>query len=64
MRVGYDITAIDERPSGVGTYAQTLLGALAATGAGHAFVPLSNRPGAATRSFPSRMLWMQCVLPG
>jgi glycosyltransferase involved in cell wall biosynthesis len=64
MRVGYDITAIDERQSGVGTYAQTLLGALGETGAGHAFVPLSNRPGSATRSFPSRMLWMQCVLPG
>lgn len=75
MRVAYDITPIDEQPSGVGNYALHLLRHLLEDETGHEYLPLSNRttplsrlPHAraarsVTRPFPSRMLWMQCVLP-
>ncbi|MBC8076494.1 MAG: glycosyltransferase family 4 protein, partial [Chloroflexales bacterium] len=75
MRVAYDITSIDGQPSGVGNYTLHLLTHLLAANSGHEYMPLSNRPtcptplsayaaAPASRAFPSRMLWMQCVLPG
>jgi glycosyltransferase involved in cell wall biosynthesis len=63
MRIGYDTTSIDAQPSGVGTFTRLLFDALRLAGRMHQFVALSNRPGAATQSFPSRMAWMQCMLP-
>ncbi|NJM09083.1 glycosyltransferase family 4 protein [Candidatus Gracilibacteria bacterium] len=75
MRVAFDITAIDERPSGVGNYALELFVHLLAARNTHEYLPLSNRgsyparlPVACTDyrlppRVPSRMLWMQCVLP-
>jgi glycosyltransferase involved in cell wall biosynthesis len=75
VRVAYDITPIDRQLSGVGNYALNLLTHLHAIGQGHDYLPLSNRPelpaqlassyghGPLLQPFPSRMLWMQCVLP-
>lgn len=75
MRIGYDITAIGPQPSGVGTYALQLLTSLAEVDQDHEYLLLSNRSHhkeqfAATPAlrdlacrFPSRMLWMQLVLP-
>jgi glycosyltransferase involved in cell wall biosynthesis len=76
MRIGYEITAVGERPSGVGTYALQLLHGMAEVEDGNEYLLLSNRghhrpqvralPGLRdlTRPFPSRMLWMQLLLPG
>lgn len=75
MRIGYDITSLGARPSGVGTYTLQLLLGMAEADAGHEFVLLANRHehGVALaghpslrprpRPFPSRMLWMQALLP-
>lgn len=75
MRIGYDITSLGARPSGVGTYTLQLLLGMAEGEAGHEFVLLANHPdqggqlaGHPTlrprpQPFPSRMLWMQAVLP-
>ncbi|HEY1012150.1 MAG TPA: glycosyltransferase family 1 protein [Herpetosiphonaceae bacterium] len=75
MRIGYDITAINARPSGVGTYAAALLRHLVEVEPGHEYLLLSNReanpallPAAPTvrlaqRRFPTRALWMQLSLP-
>lgn len=75
MRIGYEITSVGPQPSGVGTYALQLLLGMAGLEANHEYVLLSNRPDhqaqlAAVaglrdlaRPFPSRMLWMQLVLP-
>lgn len=75
MRIGYEITAVGTQPSGVGTYALQLLMGMAEVAAGHEYLLLSNRPhhrGSLAalpplhdmaRPFPSRMLWMQLVLP-
>ena len=76
MRIGYEITAVGERPSGIGTYALQLLHGLAEVEQGHEYLLLSNRPHSSpqlralpgtsdlTRPCPSRMLWMQLLLPG
>ncbi|GAB4119284.1 MAG: glycosyltransferase family 1 protein [Roseiflexaceae bacterium] len=62
MRIGYDTTAIEAHPRGIGIYTRELWAALQS--ASHLdLLPLSNRPGAATRSFPKRMVWMQTILP-
>jgi glycosyltransferase involved in cell wall biosynthesis len=74
VRVAFDITAIDEQPSGVGNYTLELLVHLMAAG-DNQYLPLSNR-GSYPARLPtqytshrlpprvrSRMLWMQCVLP-
>ncbi|MBC8162753.1 MAG: glycosyltransferase family 4 protein [Roseiflexaceae bacterium] len=76
LRVAYDITPIDDQPSGVGNYALHLLTHLRTTDAAHEYLPISNRatrsallpadcgPHPLSRPFPSRMLWMQARLPG
>jgi glycosyltransferase involved in cell wall biosynthesis len=76
MRIGYDITSIGAQPSGVGNYTRYLLNHLVEADGGHEYLLLSNqaaRPSqlataAALRDmldpFPSRILWMQCRLPG
>jgi glycosyltransferase involved in cell wall biosynthesis len=76
MRIGVDVTAIGAQPSGVGNYTQYLLNHLVEVDGGHEYLLLSNQPArpsylsstAALRDvldpFPSRMLWMQCRLPG
>src|SRR3712207_1177709 len=75
MRIGYDITAIGDQPSGVGYYTLHLLTHLVEADDSYEYLLLSNRaarpavlpPAAALhevlRPFPSRMLWMQCRLP-
>ncbi len=73
MRIGYDITAINAQPSGVGNYAGYLLQHLVEAEPNHEYVLLSNRspqsgllPQAArlaVQPFPSRALWMQLALP-
>jgi glycosyltransferase involved in cell wall biosynthesis len=75
MRIGYDITPIGQQASGVGTYALHLLTSMAELDEGHEFFMLSNRSGHqgrlpahrelydAWQPFPSRMIWMQCMLP-
>lgn len=76
MRIGYEITAVSEQPSGVGTYALQLLRGMVEEEREHEYLLFSNRPhhrqhiGALSglhdmmRPFPSRMLWMQLLLPG
>lgn len=75
MRIGYDVTPVGERMSGVGTYTLQLLLGMAGAEAGHEFLLLSNRPDHQGRlaalpalrdawaPYPSRMLWMQLALP-
>lgn len=75
MRIGYDVTPVGERMSGVGTYTLQLLLGMAGAEAGHEFLLLSNRPAHQGRlaalpalrdawaPYPSRMLWMQLALP-
>lgn len=75
MRIGYEISSVGAQPSGVGTYALQLLTGMAEVEDQHEYLLLSNRPHhqrqlAAlprmrdmARPFPSRMLWMQLVLP-
>src|SRR5688500_3925652 len=74
MRIGYDVTPVGERMSGVGTYTLQLLLGMARAEPGHEFLLLSNRPDHRSQltapalrdhwaPFPSRMLWMQMALP-
>jgi glycosyltransferase involved in cell wall biosynthesis len=75
MRIGYEITAVSEQPSGVGTYALQLLRGMAGEEGDHEYLLFSNRPHYRQhlgtlpgmrdmlRPYPSRMLWMQLVLP-
>ncbi len=75
MRIGYEITSVGTHPSGVGTYTLQLLLSMAQSEAEHEYLLLANRPyhsaqvGSlhglhdAWRPFPSRMLWMQMLLP-
>ena len=74
LRIGYDVTPLVGDTTGVGTYTGQLLAHMLATGE-HDFALLSNRPVAAQQfggngrvtvladPFPSRLLWMQSVLP-
>jgi glycosyltransferase involved in cell wall biosynthesis len=74
-RIGYDITALIGLRSGVGTYTRQLLDHMLAQGGEYDFLLLANRAEAAldlpaslraralVQSFPSRMVWMQSVLP-
>lgn len=75
MRIGYDVTPLGERMSGVGTYTLQLLLGMAEAEPTHEFLLLSNRTGHhaqlaagpplrdAWAPFPSRALWMQLALP-
>ena len=75
MRIGYDVTPVSARSSGVGTYARHLLIHMAELDEDHEFYLFSNRAAHQSqlpahhafhdlgRAFPNRMLWMQCVLP-
>ncbi|GAB4424514.1 MAG: glycosyltransferase family 1 protein [Chloroflexi bacterium OHK40] len=75
MRIGYEITAVGERPSGIGTYTLELLQGLAAAEEAHEYLLLANRSHHRDhlgqlprvrdlwRPFPNRMLWMQLLLP-
>jgi glycosyltransferase involved in cell wall biosynthesis len=75
VRVAFDISAIDEQPSGVGNYTLELLLHLMNAGERHEYLLLSNRGSYPVRlpaqctdyilppRVRSRMLWMQCVLP-
>lgn len=74
LRIGYDVTPLAGHTTGVGTYTRQLLTHMLAAGE-HDFTLLANRPEAArqfsgsrhatslTNRFPSRLLWMQSVLP-
>jgi glycosyltransferase involved in cell wall biosynthesis len=75
IRIGYDTTSLIGSYTGVGTYTRQLLNHMIAHDDAHDFLLLSNRPELINdipystrvnplgRSFPSRMLWMQVVLP-
>jgi glycosyltransferase involved in cell wall biosynthesis len=75
MRIGFDITAIGDQPSGVGNYALHLLNHMAAAEPDDDFLLLSNRPVRPAEltmlpnmrrmpdHVPSRMAWLQGVLP-
>jgi glycosyltransferase involved in cell wall biosynthesis len=74
-RIGYDITPLIGMHTGVGNYTRQLLTHMLALDDEHDFLLLSNRPEATldvprsaraqpmVQPFPSRMLWMQGVLP-
>jgi glycosyltransferase involved in cell wall biosynthesis len=74
-RIGYDITSLIGMHTGVGNYTRQLLTHMLALDGEHDFLLLSNRPEATldvprsaraqpmVQPFPSRMLWMQGVLP-
>lgn len=75
MRIGYDITSLTERLSGVGTYTLQLLTHMAELEPQHEYLLLTHHAARyadlpatkafydVRRPFPNRMLWMQCVLP-
>src|SRR5262245_57778288 len=74
-RIGYDITSLIGMHTGVGNYTHQLLTHMLARDGEHDFLLLSNRPEAVqdvpssarahpmVQPFPSRMLWMQGLLP-
>jgi glycosyltransferase involved in cell wall biosynthesis len=75
MKIGYDVTSLVGLCTGVGNYTRHLLIHMLALGGDHGFLLLSNRAEATVdfpdsarvrpmiQPFPSRMLWMQSVLP-
>jgi glycosyltransferase involved in cell wall biosynthesis len=75
LRIGYDVTPLVGVCTGVGNYTRQLLRHMLALEGEHGFLLLSNREEAThdfagsararplVRRFPSRMLWMQGVLP-
>src|SRR5438093_13672066 len=74
-RIGYDVTPLIGMCTGVGNYTRQLLTHMLALNGEHDFLLLANRSEAMQevprvvsarpmiRPFPSRMLWMQTVLP-
>jgi glycosyltransferase involved in cell wall biosynthesis len=74
-RIGYDVTPLIGMCTGVGNYTRQLLTHMLALNGEHDFLLLANRSEAMReiprvtsvrpmiRPFPSRMLWMQTVLP-
>src|SRR5262245_35969209 len=74
-RIGYDVTPLIGMSTGVGNYTRQLLAHMLAAGDEYGFLLLSNRHEAvrdlpvSTRLWPliqpmpSRMVWMQSVLP-
>src|SRR5690349_10367450 len=75
LKIGYDITPLVGQCTGVGNYTRQLLTHMLDHDGEHDFLLLSNNPAAlvdvpqsrraqlVVRPFPSRMLWMQSVLP-
>src|SRR6266545_5286872 len=75
MRIGYDVTPMAGMCTGVGNYTRQLLAHMLAREGEHSFMLLSNRSEATrdfppsprasplVQPFPSRMLWMQGLLP-
>lgn len=75
LKIGYDITSLAGICTGVGNYTRQLLSHMLEQDGDHSFlllsntraagaeVPRSRRAETLVRPFPSRMLWMQSVLP-
>ena len=75
LKIGYDITPLVGICTGVGNYTRQLLRHMLDQDGEHEFLLFSNNPAAhaeiapsqratlSIRPFPSRMLWMQSVLP-
>src|SRR3569832_1174188 len=75
LKIGYDITPLVGMSTGVGNYTRQLLHHMLQLDTAHDFLLLSNnvasiadvppswRTQLALQPFPSRMLWMQSVLP-
>src|SRR5688500_11761384 len=75
LKIGYDVTPLAGMCMGVGNYTRQLLTHMLALEGEHSFMLLSNRSEATrdvprssrtsllVQPFPSRMLWMQGVLP-
>ena len=75
MAIGFDATPLRRRRSGIGTYTENLIRALAASGSAPEILLLSNRPPElddgfpggcrvhAAGRFPLRAPWMQLCLP-
>lgn len=75
-RIGYDVTSMIGMCTGVGNYTRQLLTHMLAVAGEHDFLLMANHQDAVQdvapsararpliRDFPSRMLWMQTVLPG
>jgi glycosyltransferase involved in cell wall biosynthesis len=75
-QIGYDVTSLVGMCTGVGNYTRQLLTHMLAQAGEHDFLLMANRPEALrdvapsarahpmVQAFPSRMLWMQAVLPG
>jgi glycosyltransferase involved in cell wall biosynthesis len=75
LKIGYDVTPLVGMCTGVGNYTRQLLTHMLALDGEHHFLLLANRPEATRdfpsharvrsliQPFPSRMLWMQGVLP-
>jgi len=75
LKIGYDITPLVGICTGVGNYTRQLLSHMLDQDGEHNFLLLSNNPAASAelslsrraqlsvRPFPSRMVWMQSILP-
>jgi glycosyltransferase involved in cell wall biosynthesis len=75
-RIGYDVTSLVGMCTGVGNYTRQLLAHMLDVASEHDFLLMANRQEAVQdvapsaralpmiHDFPSRMLWMQAVLPG